>query len=543
MKYIFTALIALTGTFSFSQSLNEARNYFDNFEYERAAEIFQNEHNNSKLELEDLKRLVYSHYVTGDFVSCQIVADELIEKDTKIEPLFLLISGDANRGIGNYSKAISSYEKYQSSEGSEEDVTMKIRSCREITNWDDEDYISFSELDSNGKMADISGGIYNGNVIHFEEIGFDKMQSMLGVVRENSESFAELLLTQPSIVFENDYVNIFMKDSSMASVSSIAFLPNSNTAILTISYPLSTDPLVRAPNLYWAELTENKYFESVEPFEYSGLKDTSSTAHATINSSGDKMIFTKANDRTKGSDLYISTKVNGEWNQPKELEALNTNGDEMFPLFQNDTILSFSSNGRVGYGGLDIYYSQFPIESAKIEHYKAPINSFKDDFNLTFMDSDSAVFVSNRDAGTGDDDLYYIVYKSEEPEVDTFNVNDFISTWKTKNVYFDFDQFKLSKSLSSKNITALNTFFEKCSECQIELTGFTDSRGSDQYNLKLSEKRAEEVKRMLIKAGFSKENIRVIAKGETNQPFDCGGNCSLEQHKLNRVVEINIVKN
>tara|TARA_B100000508_G_scaffold137355_1_gene131531 strand:- start:27560 stop:29188 length:1629 start_codon:yes stop_codon:yes gene_type:complete len=542
MKHLFTALTLLIGFTSLSQTLSDARKLFNNYEYEQAATIFQEEYDANGLEEEDLKHLVYSHYVNGNFEACQPVCEELINNAKKIEPMFYLISGDANRGVGNYSKAVKAYEIYKENDG-EENVDIKIASCREIVNWDDEEFVAFNEFNSNGKMADLSGGIYNGELIRFKEIGYDKMQEMMGVVGDDNSSFAELLLTQPSILINGKYRNIFMQDSSMASVSSIAFLPESTKALLTISYPLSKDPLERAPNLYWAELTSSNSFENVTPFEFSGIKDTSSTAHATISPNGDQIIFTKAGSRTKGSDLYTTSLKNGVWMEPKPLKSLNSEGHEMFPMYQGDSMLTFSSSGRIGYGGLDIYKVKLPIEDSEIDHFKAPINSLKDDFNLTYVKKDSAIFVSNRADGTGDDDLYYITFEREEIIEDTFNTNEFIANWKTKNVYFDFDKFELNKSLSNKNIESINELFENCESCKIRLTAYTDSRGSSSYNLKLSQKRANSVKSMLIKEGFTDQNIVTEAKGETDQPYDCGEDCSDEQHKLNRVVEIDVIKN
>jgi outer membrane protein OmpA-like peptidoglycan-associated protein len=541
MKYLFLLVCLSFGTISIAQTLSDARNYFSNYEYDRAAAIFKVTYDKNGLEEEDLKKLVYSYYVTGDYTLCQPLAQELLSSSEKLEPMFYLVSGDANRGIGNYSKAINAYESYKSNDG-EENVEIKIESCRKIVNWDDEEYVSFAQLSTNGKMADLSGGLYNGQIIRFQEIGFDNMQELLGVAEQSSSSFAELLLTQPSMYINDEFTNIFMKDSSMASVTSIAFMPNSNKVLLTIAYPLSKAPLERAPNLYWAKLTEDHFFNDVRPFDYSGLKDTSSTAHATINTTGNTIIFTKASERTKGADLYKTELKEGSWSKPEPLNRINSEGDEMFPLFQGDSVLTFSSDGRIGYGGLDIYSVQLPVETGKITHFKNPINSFKDDFNITYLTKDSAIFVSNRNNGSGDDDLYSIAFKSEEVPVDTFNTDDFIVEWKTKNVYFDFDKFTLNKTLSAKNIKELNTLFEKCSTCLIELKGFTDSRGSSAYNQKLSVKRAKEVEKVLKEAGFKAENIDVIGKGETDQPFDCGDNCSNEQHKLNRVVQINVIK-
>jgi outer membrane protein OmpA-like peptidoglycan-associated protein len=542
MKKIIFILFALISVQTYSQSLNQARSYFDNYEYENAAMLLQQVYDKQGLEKKDLKRIVYAYYVTGDFIKCKPFLDQL-ESEKEIEPLFYLISGDVNRGTENYSKAISSYEEYQKRKG-EENVSLKIQSCREIVNWDEETHVSFAALPKNGKMANLVGGVYKRSVIQFNEVGFDKMQDMLGILKRENSSVAELFLSQPSIKIDTEYKKLLMKDSSFASITSMTFLPNSSTALMTIAYPISGDAMKKAPNLYWATITEDYLIQDVEPFKYSGFRDTSSTAHATINDSGNTIIFTKAGQKTKGADLYITELKEENWSTPVALSMLNTSGDEMFPLFSGDTLLTFSSDGRVGYGGLDIYSVPFPIKAEAMRHYKSPINSLQDDFNYTIENEDSVLFASNRFGGKGDDDIYYITFNKKETieTIDEFDTDGFIANWKIKNVYFDFDKFNLKTTLSDQNIQDLKEFISECPSCVITLTGYTDSRGYESYNLNLSKKRAEEVKSILITKGFDTNNIKVIAKGETEQPYSCGANCSEEQHKLNRVVEINVAQ-
>lgn len=543
MKHLLIFTLFLFSLSVSGQSLSEARSYFNNYEYQKAAEVFQQHYDkNSQLEEEDLKKLVYSYYVIGDYVACQPLSSQLNTSVDKLEPMFYLIGGDVNRGVGKYAEAVANYEKYQSLTD-EEDVSLKIKSCREIVNWDDQEYVNFGEMSSNKKMADLISGSYNGHLIQFNEIGFDKLQEMIGIVKQDNSDYAELLLSQPSLYKEGTYHPLFFEDSSMASITSMSFMPGEERALITVAYPLAKSGLKRAPNLYWASISTDYLITALTPFEYSGLNDTTSTAHATIHPEGNVIIYTKIGERTKNADLYITEKNNEGWSTPRELASLNSTGDEMFPLFSGDSLLIFSSSGRIGYGGLDIYRVNYPIDDANIVHYKSPINSFKDDFNLSFTNEDSAVFVSNRVDGTGDDDLYYITFtKKAEEELDTFNLDEFIAQWKIKNVYFEFDKFILQAALSDKNVNEIQHMLATCESCKIELTGFADSRGAENYNQKLSLKRANTVKEALVQLGFSANRINTIGKGETDQPQECGANCSEEQHRLNRVVEINVIK-
>ena len=79
---------------------------------------------------------------------------------------------------------------------------------------------------------------------------------------------------------------------------------------------------------------------------------------------------------------------------------------------------------------------------------------------------------------------------------------------------------------------------------KIQVTAHTDSRGSAEYNQKLSERRAFVVKQYLMKKGVAKSRIISNGLGETQLLNQCsdGVECTDEQHQQNRRVEIKIVK-
>jgi OOP family OmpA-OmpF porin len=65
----------------------------------------------------------------------------------------------------------------------------------------------------------------------------------------------------------------------------------------------------------------------------------------------------------------------------------------------------------------------------------------------------------------------------------------------------------------------------------IHVTGYTDRIGGAQYNLKLSMRRADEVKDYLVSKGISADRIKAEGKGETlpiTNPADCKGKTSAE---------------
>ncbi len=78
---------------------------------------------------------------------------------------------------------------------------------------------------------------------------------------------------------------------------------------------------------------------------------------------------------------------------------------------------------------------------------------------------------------------------------------------------------------------------------KIELSSHTDSQGSDQYNLQLSQKRAKAAVDYLVTKGISKDRLTAIGYGETRLLNACanGVECTDEQHGINRRTEFKIL--
>ena len=81
----------------------------------------------------------------------------------------------------------------------------------------------------------------------------------------------------------------------------------------------------------------------------------------------------------------------------------------------------------------------------------------------------------------------------------------------TIHVNFDFDKSDLTKADVAELKKAID-FVRKYPAAKVELEGHTDSKGTEHYNQKLSEKRVEAVKQYLIKEGAA-DKARISAKG------------------------------
>ena len=74
---------------------------------------------------------------------------------------------------------------------------------------------------------------------------------------------------------------------------------------------------------------------------------------------------------------------------------------------------------------------------------------------------------------------------------------------------------------------------------QVRVEGHTDSRGSDDYNLKLSQERAGAVRDFLIEYGIAADRLTSVGHGETKPVAD---NDTSSGRDRNRRVEFNIVR-
>jgi len=108
-----------------------------------------------------------------------------------------------------------------------------------------------------------------------------------------------------------------------------------------------------------------------------------------------------------------------------------------------------------------------------------------------------------------------------------------------RNIYFDFDKATL-KPASNKELNNLLDLLKNNPSMVVEISGHTDSKGSDQYNQVLSKKRAQAVVNWLVAKGISKDRLSYEGYGES-RPL-ASNDDEPEGRELNRRTEFKIVK-
>jgi outer membrane protein OmpA-like peptidoglycan-associated protein len=329
-----------------------------------------------------------------------------------------------------------------------------------------------------------------------------------------------------------------------------------------------------------------------------------------------------------GKDIWYSVMDDSNnWKEPVNMgKSINTTGDEMSPFIHFDgRTLYFSSDGRTGMGGFDIFVTRMNSDTtwSEPQNLGYPINTVSDEMGLiTESGGRKAYFSSMRDKKYGKDifsfELYdsiravpvaylkgkvvdkekdqmvqanyelinlttnkvtinsitdkkgnflvclpsgynyginvskqgYLFYSENfmlegqhtalEPFVKKIELTSFKVGEKMKlsNVFYEVDSWELKKeSLNELNILA--KMLNDNMELKIEVGGYTDSTGTPEYNLTLSEKRALSVVNYLLTKGIAPG--RLIHKGYGNA-FPVGDNINDEGRKLNRRTEVKILE-
>jgi outer membrane protein OmpA-like peptidoglycan-associated protein len=111
------------------------------------------------------------------------------------------------------------------------------------------------------------------------------------------------------------------------------------------------------------------------------------------------------------SDLYqVAILEDNSFGNPENLGSMvNSLGRDTFPFVSQNSELYFASDGRDGFGGLDIY-AAYLDENRKYKmpfNVGKPINSMMDDFGYIInSENKTGYFTSNRSNGIGMDDIY-----------------------------------------------------------------------------------------------------------------------------------------
>jgi outer membrane protein OmpA-like peptidoglycan-associated protein len=107
-----------------------------------------------------------------------------------------------------------------------------------------------------------------------------------------------------------------------------------------------------------------------------------------------------------------------------------------------------------------------------------------------------------------------------------------------RDVHFEFNKATLTSTDKEVLNTIATRLKQETSTAQLSVTGHTDSVGSDAYNQKLSEKRANAVVQYLIDSGVPRASFVSVSGAGESQPV--ADNKTADGRAMNRRTEIKI---
>ena len=110
-----------------------------------------------------------------------------------------------------------------------------------------------------------------------------------------------------------------------------------------------------------------------------------------------------------------------------------------------------------------------------------------------------------------------------------------------KPIFFEFNKSNITQD-GAFELDKLVQVMQNNQDMVIMAKSHTDNRGSDVYNLRLSDSRAKSTIQYIISKGISKDRISAKGMGETEPKVDCKEECTEEQYAANRRSEFLIVK-
>jgi len=102
-------------------------------------------------------------------------------------------------------------------------------------------------------------------------------------------------------------------------------------------------------------------------------------------------------------------------------------------------------------------------------------------------------------------------------------------------VYFGFDKY----TVESKERAKLDAISGQAQNTKLIIAGYTDQFGTEEYNLGLSDRRAQSVREYLVKLGSTQTNIEVLALGEQEADKNATGRDSGSRDRKAIVVDAN----
>lgn len=388
-----------------AQDLELANHFFNRKAYVKAASLYENEKNKTQ---EVYEKLADCYYYNSEMeLAVKWFVDLMLHHEKTTTPFYYFKYAQALKGVKEYEEADFWLDKYQ--KAIKNDINYQANKSaiflKEIE--DKKSIYEVYNLNFNTEDIDFGGAFYN------EKFVFSSSRSGGKEYHWNNQAYLDLY--QADIDASGDLNNIQLFSSTINTKlheSNAVFTKDGKRMFFTRNNYLDGKKITDRKNvthlkIYSADLVNNEWGNIKElPFN----NDSYSVMHPALSDDDKKLYFSSDMPGTIGSFDLFEVNIIGKntYSEPKNLGTkINTEQLEQFPFFSKDT-LYFSSNGLLGFGGLDVFKTyKRKEEFSTPENLLLGINSSLDDFGYTLNEKTSRGYISsNRKGGLGLDDIY-----------------------------------------------------------------------------------------------------------------------------------------
>lgn len=391
----------------------KADQYFDDFAYSKAAEIYeklyQDGDNNPKL----IQRLAYSYNKMLSYPKALSYFGKLVLLDNH-KPEDYYEYAQLLRITGNTEESKKWLEKYIVTSPGDQRAKKQLESINSLLDIKGNmQNIVVQNMEGNSLYTDMCAAFYKDRVV------YSSARDSFSMVRNkfvwNNQPFLDLYVTEPGKTDISQADKHFSSSvNSRLHEGPVCFTTDYNTIYFTRNNLFNgkmgrTSEGVNNLKIFIADF-DGKDWKNLRELPFNS--NNYSVGHPALSADNKTLYF--VSDMPGGfgeTDIYKSVWTGASWGKPLNLgESINTKGKEMFPYVDKDGILYFASDGQPGKGGLDIFAAKDDGSgNYVVVNLGNAINSQYDDFCLVMNNETlTGYFSSNRPGGKGADDIYSV---------------------------------------------------------------------------------------------------------------------------------------
>jgi outer membrane protein OmpA-like peptidoglycan-associated protein len=410
---------------SFAQQKQPEEIYNDNG-YKAAIQLLKDK---EQLNQEDLEKIANSYRLNHDVVNAELWYAQVIKNSSN--PVHFLYYAQALHSNEKYDLAKKYYQQYQDkigTEGKDQRGSHLHDAIAQIHQFNHTEVQLINETKINTSKLEFSPAFYQNGIVFVSTVDPKKRKKNKRIKEENealdlwiNDNYMTLYFAAKSTSDSLETPVVFSSNlSTKFHEGPVTFDRNEEKIFFSRNQYLRgkkrTDKKgILKMNIYSAIKINDQWVEEKEmPWNTQEYEEV----HPSLSADGQRLYF--ASNRPGGfggMDLYYSDFQSGSWSDPVNLGAtINTPGNEIFPFVHPDGRLYFASDGWGGLGGLDIFHTLLTIENKwqKVQNMGTPFNSSKDDFGFILNKENTVGYLSSaREGGRGKDDIYSFNLKNK----------------------------------------------------------------------------------------------------------------------------------